>query len=84
MVTFDTEFVDNYQLVKKLLEVGMNVARINCAHDNKKIWQNLIDLVHAESEKTGIPCKIYMDVGGPKLEQLFLEEENLSKRLAFL
>jgi pyruvate kinase len=42
MVTFDKGFVDNFQLVKKLLEAGMNVARINCAHDEWDVWENMI------------------------------------------
>jgi pyruvate kinase len=67
MVTFDTSFVDNLQLIKKLLEAGMNVARINCAHDDEKTWDNMIGLVKEASEKTGIPCKIYMDLAGPRL-----------------
>lgn len=89
MITFDTEFVDNFQLVKKLLEAGMNIARINCAHDNITIWQNLIDLVHAASKTTGIPCKIYMDIPGPKLRTnilgkgRLLEKVNLSEGLEF-
>ena len=58
MVTFDNEFVDNLQLIKKLLEAGMNVARINCAHDDEKTWDNMIGLVKEASQKTGLPCKI--------------------------
>ena len=67
MVTFDLEFTDNYRLVKKLLETGMNIARINCAHDDKFVWENMISLIRSASEKTGIPCKIYMDIPGPKM-----------------
>jgi pyruvate kinase len=72
MVTFDTEFVDNFQLVKKLLEAGMNIARINCAHDDKETWENLIALVRTASAKTNIPCKIYMDLVGPKMRTCIL------------
>jgi pyruvate kinase len=81
MVTFDAEFVDNFQLVKKLLEAGMNVARINCAHDNKEIWQNMIDLVHAASKTTGIPCKIYMDLGGLKMRTSILGTGRLVEKV---
>ncbi len=72
MVTFDTNFADNYKLIKKLLEAGMNVARINCAHDDEETWKGMIDLVHHTSEKTGLPCKIYMDIGGPKMRTRIL------------
>ncbi|HEX5169358.1 MAG TPA: pyruvate kinase [Cyclobacteriaceae bacterium] len=67
MVTFDSEFADNFQLIKKLLDAGMNIARINCAHDDEETWRDMIDLVHEASKRTRIPCKIYMDLGGPKL-----------------
>ena len=77
MVTFDAEFVDNLQLVKKLLEAGMNIARINCAHDDEEIWKNMIALVRTASEKTGIPCKIYMDLAGPKMRTSILGKGRL-------
>jgi pyruvate kinase len=67
MVTFDKGFLDNFQLIAKLLEAGMNIARINCAHDEKDVWENMIGLIRKASEKTGLPCNIYMDLAGPKL-----------------
>jgi pyruvate kinase len=45
----------------------MNVARINCAHGNEKSWKALIASVRKASDKTGRPCKIYMDIAGPKM-----------------
>ncbi|MEI9911803.1 MAG: hypothetical protein WDO71_20420 [Bacteroidota bacterium] len=42
MVTFDSSFADNYALIKNLLQNGMNVARINCAHDEEAIWSRMI------------------------------------------
>lgn len=72
MVTFDAEFADHYQMVKKLLEAGMRIARINCAHDDETVWKNMIFLIHQASEDTGIPCKIYMDLAGPKMRTVLL------------
>jgi pyruvate kinase len=72
MVTFDTKFINNFPLVKKLLEAGMNVARINCAHDDKEIWENMIALVRGASTITGIPCKIFMDLAGSKIRTRIL------------
>lgn len=72
MVTFDSGFEDNYEMVKDLLTAGMNVARINCAHDDKSVWKNMIDLLHRAREETGIPCKIYMDIAGPKMRTTIL------------
>lgn len=58
MVTFDTRFIDNFPLVKKLLEAGMNIARINCAHDNKEIWENMIALIRGSSDLSGTSGKV--------------------------
>lgn len=67
MVTFDESFTDNYALIKKLLMVGMNVARINCAHDDEYTWIQLIDQLKLARQSTGLACKIYMDLSGPKI-----------------
>lgn len=84
MVTFDTEFVDNFQLVRKLLEAGMNIARINCAHGDPAMWENIIGLIHKASTKTGIPCKIYMDMAGPKLRTNLLGKGRLRGKASLI
>lgn len=66
MVTFDSEFADDYAKVKNLLQSGMNIARINCAHDDEAVWFRMIQHVKRASKITGIPCKVYMDLAGPK------------------
>jgi pyruvate kinase len=81
MVTYDVEFVDNYPLTQKLLEAGMNIARINCAHDNEDVWKNMIDLTKTASKKTGIPCKIYMDIAGPKMRTTLLGKGRLTGKV---
>jgi pyruvate kinase len=72
MVTFDSSFADNYGQIKNLLQNGMNVARINCAHDNEKMWAKMIHLVRKACRKTGLKCKIYMDLAGPKIRTKLL------------
>lgn len=67
MVTLDTSFADDPNLVRELLLSGMNVARINCAHDEEAVWSKMIDNVHRASEATRLPCRIYMDLAGPKI-----------------
>src|SRR5690606_20121296 len=67
MVSFDTSYADDYNMVKRLVQSGMNIARINCAHDNEKIWLKMVRNVKKASEATGLPCKIYMDLAGPKI-----------------
>ena len=67
MVTFDTDFADDYAKVKNLLQSGMNVARINCAHDDESTWFRMIQHIKRASKITGLSCKIYMDLAGPKI-----------------
>lgn len=84
MVTFDTDFADNYNLIKRLLLSGMNIARINCAHDDEQTWIKMIDNVKKASEETGIACKIYMDLAGPKLRTLILGIGKKDKKISVI
>lgn len=72
MVTFDSDFADNYGLIKSLLQNGMNIARINCAHDDETIWVKMIHQVKKACRKTGLKCRIYMDIAGPKIRTKLL------------
>jgi pyruvate kinase len=67
MITFDSSFAEDYDQVKELLLHGMNIARINCAHDGENSWIKMIEMVKKASNETGIACKIYMDLAGPKI-----------------
>src|SRR6266498_533886 len=72
MVTFDSSFAGNYGQIKNLLQNGMNIARINCAHDDEKMWAKMIHLVRKACHQTGLKCKIYMDLAGPKIRTKLL------------
>lgn len=67
MVTLKTSHARDVLMVKKLLRAGMNIARINCAHDDEEVWYQMILNVKKATEITGISCKIYMDLAGPKI-----------------
>ena len=67
MVTMPAEAADDDQLVGDMLAAGMNVARINCAHDDEEAWGAMIRNVRRAVEKTGSPCRIVMDLAGPKI-----------------
>lgn len=67
MVTLPTEAANDYKLVKKLFNAGMNSARINCAHDDTSVWERMINNIEKAKKQTGRNCKICMDLGGPKL-----------------
>jgi len=67
MVTLPSEAVTNPSLIRGLLEAGMNIARINCAHDDLQAWRTMADNVRAAALNAGTPCAIAMDLSGPKL-----------------
>ena len=85
MVTFKTSHAHDYLMVKKLLKSGMNIARINCAHDDQETWLRMIKNIRTGSESAGTPCKIYMDLAGPKIrtkiknkkQEIKLDEEDI-------
>jgi pyruvate kinase len=72
MVTFDASFAEDYDLIKSLLQNGMNVARINCAHDDETTWLKMVLLLRKACQETGLNCKIYMDIAGPKIRTKLL------------
>jgi len=67
MVTMPTEASTDYDLVRDLLQSGMNCMRINCAHDNAEVWLGMIENLKRARKETGLPCRIEMDLAGPKL-----------------
>jgi pyruvate kinase len=67
MVTLPTVAAGDGRFVRDLIERGMDIARINCAHDDAATWQAMIDNIHAAAKAVGRPCLIHMDLAGPKL-----------------
>ncbi len=67
MVTFPAEAADDYGLVRQLVDSGMDIARINCAHDGPDAWARMAEHVRRAAKAEGRKIKILMDLGGPKL-----------------
>lgn len=67
MVTLPVEAAEDYGLVRQLTESGMDIARINCAHDGSAEWQAMAANVRRAAKAAGRPVRILMDLGGPKL-----------------
>ncbi len=67
MVTLPTAAAGEIGFVRDLIERGMDIARINCAHDDAATWQAMIDNVRSAADATGRTCLIHMDLAGPKL-----------------
>lgn len=67
MVTLPEETAKDLQLIKQLITSGMNIARINCAHDDEAVWLRMIKNIQRAKKETGHDCKIFMDLAGPKI-----------------
>ena len=66
MVTMPSEAAEDPELIYELLAHGMNIMRVNCAHDGRDAWARMIQhLRYAEKHVQANlePC----DLGGPKL-----------------
>jgi pyruvate kinase len=77
MATFDKKYADDYATVKSMLQSGMNVARINCAHDDESTWFRMIQNIKRASKITGLTCKIYMDLAGPKIRTTLPDKQKV-------
>ncbi|MBI1396991.1 MAG: pyruvate kinase [Betaproteobacteria bacterium] len=67
MVTLPSEAATDYGLVRGMMAAGMDCARINCAHDDAVAWECMILHVDRARRELGRPCKVLMDLAGPKL-----------------
>jgi len=67
MVTIPAACADDPDLVAAIVEAGMDVARINCAHDGIAEWSRMIHNIRKAAEQAGRTVLISMDLAGPKL-----------------
>jgi len=67
MVTMPSEAATDYDLVRDLVLHGMDCMRINCAHDGPEGWSGMVRNLRRAVKETGRPCRISMDLAGPKL-----------------
>ena len=81
MMTIDSEFADDVKYIASLLKNGMHIARINCAHDNEPMWITMVKNIKKASKKMGLPCKIYMDLAGPKIRTHIVGKGHKSGKL---
>ncbi len=66
MVTLPSEAASDYRLVSDLVGGGMDLARINCAHDDPPAWREMAAHVRRAAGEVGRPCPVCMDIGGPR------------------
>lgn len=67
MVTLSSEAALNAELVRAMVAAGMDIARINCAHDSPEAWYAMARNVRDAAQAEGRMVRILMDLAGPKL-----------------
>jgi pyruvate kinase len=81
MVTLPTEAATDPGLVRDLLAKGTDCFRINCAHDTVSEWEQMIAHIRRAMKETGRPCKLNMELGGPKPRTREVFQEDAGRRL---
>lgn len=89
MVTLDSSIIPQSDLLEHLLRDGMDIARINCAHDSAPDWAQIIksirqaeDRLTESGQSVGRRCRIIMDLAGPKVRTGPLELETRPLKLS--
>ena len=66
MVTLPSQAATEYDLVLGLASAGMDIARINSAHDSPDQWQKMVRNVRRASRQVEKHIQLMMDLSGPK------------------
>ena len=67
MVTLPTQAAGDPDLVAQMTASGMDIARVNCAHDGPDQWERMIGRVRSTQRTNGHRPRVAMDLAGPKL-----------------
>ncbi len=67
MVTAPSAKEADREWMSRMLQAGMNVLRINCAHEQAAEWLQVVNALDAARTETGRECRILMDLAGPKI-----------------
>ncbi|MDO6460507.1 pyruvate kinase [Granulosicoccaceae sp. 1_MG-2023] len=67
MVTMPSEAATQPAIISDLLRAGMDVMRINCAHDGPEQWEAMLAHLRQACRETGRSCRSQLDLAGPKL-----------------
>ena len=66
-MTLPTEAADDPEMVSQMTAGGMDVARVNCAHDDTSTWSRMIERVATCRRSNGHAPRVAMDLAGPKV-----------------
>ena len=67
MVTMPGHAAEAPGLIRELVQAGMDIMRINCAHDSPAVWRQMVQNLRSAERETRRPCRVCFDLAGPKL-----------------
>ncbi|HCA79131.1 MAG TPA: pyruvate kinase, partial [Bacteroidetes bacterium] len=65
------------EMLQKLIEAGMDVARLNFSHGTREDHQRVIDHLREASRRSGEHVTILQDLSGPKIRTGKLKEKKV-------
>lgn len=66
-------------MLVKMLDAGMNVARLNFSHgDHKAHGQSVQNLRDALKQRPGLECAVMLDTKGPEIRTGFLKDKTVT------
>ena len=71
---------DSDEVLEKLMQGGMNVARFNFSHGSHEEQKERMDRLKAMREKCGKPVAMLLDTKGPEIRTGIFEEGKVTKK----
>jgi pyruvate kinase len=65
------------EVIKQMMEEGMNVCRLNSSHGSHEDHKKSIDLIRDLNDETGLNVAILMDLQGPKIRTYEMENNGV-------
>lgn len=65
------------EVIRQLIEAGMNVARLNFSHGTHEEHSRVLEIVRAEAAKLGTHVAVFQDLCGPKVRIGKLENDEV-------
>ena len=66
------------KVIKRLIEAGVNVFRLNFSHGSREMHQKNVEFIRAEAERMGNPVGILQDLQGPKIRTATFAEGKIT------
>ena len=63
------------EMMEKMIDAGMNVARLNTSHGDLEDHRKKIKLLKEVRKEKGVPLAILLDLAGPKIRTGYLNED---------